>query len=219
MWNHRICGINCPGSQLTCFKVLMQERRELGCYMKDVSWSQHIQADNKPSAKSVKSQSMLFRETWTTSNVWQEWLILHRSEASPGNDVLALWLIWSLVQFALKESKRRKGRRGTFWQLLKACKRMDLLVRAPTFPEHSQEFTFFICYTASLSKHAIPSTVHNPTHSWTEPQTRFFICHPAEVPHANKPVLISSKRNKLPNSWSDHEKPPICVLCAHSSLF
>lgn len=120
MWNHRICGSNCPGSRLTCFKVLMRERRELGCYMKDVSWSQHIQADNKPGAKSVKSQSTLFRETSTTSNVRRERLALHQGAAtSPGNDALALWLIWSLVQFILKEGKRRKGTFGSYWRRVK----------------------------------------------------------------------------------------------------
>ena len=64
MWNHRICGGNCPGSEQMCFKVLMQKRRGLSCNMRAESWSQHIPADNKLRCqKSVKSQSMLFRET------------------------------------------------------------------------------------------------------------------------------------------------------------
>lgn len=63
MWNHRICGSNCPGSQqMCCFKVLMQERRGPSSLHEPCELeSAHIQADNKPRAKSVKSQSMLFR--------------------------------------------------------------------------------------------------------------------------------------------------------------
>ena len=66
--------------------------------MRAESWSQHIPADNKTRCqKSVKSQSMLFRETLTTSNEWQQRLhfpvLCREEEAFPGNDVLALQLI------------------------------------------------------------------------------------------------------------------------------
>lgn len=80
----------------------MQKWRGLSGYMRDVSWSQHIQPDNKPSAKSVKSQSMLLKGNfdnfkWLAGEAHFAFLQQEEKRLS-GNDVLALQLIWSQVQ-------------------------------------------------------------------------------------------------------------------------
>lgn len=129
MWNHRICGGNCPGSQQMCFKVLMQKRRE-GWVATWGMWAGV--STSRLITSSVQSQLKVNQRC--LGKLWQLQMSLillfcaEKRSFFPGNDVLAPRLIWSQVQFILKRSEWR-GWRGTHWQRLKACKIMHLLVR------------------------------------------------------------------------------------------